>query len=87
VKTHYVQANPHTLKGKLNDFYRNCGQQPTLSKENVLVVVLVQDSAKTLRESTKHWGDVTTGVPTQILVSGIFHWVAILMVEIENKQT
>jgi hypothetical protein len=33
-----------------------------------LVVVFVQDNDKIKRECVKHWGDVKSGFPTQILV-------------------
>ncbi|KIM25526.1 hypothetical protein M408DRAFT_26081 [Serendipita vermifera MAFF 305830] len=55
------------LQGSLNKFYERVKQNKSVGKGNSLVVVFVQDSAKAMRESTKWWGDVWTGIPTQAL--------------------
>lgn len=39
-----------------------------------LVVVFVRDNDKSRRECVKHWGDVRSGFPTQILVGTIMQF-------------
>jgi hypothetical protein len=67
----YAQISDFSgLQQQLRQFFHKAKAKGSeLKKVNVLVVVIVHNSAKIIREGTKWWGDVLTGVPTQVLVS------------------
>jgi len=50
------------IEGKLKELSNN------IPRSQMLLVGIVKDSAKAEREYVKWWGEVRTGVPTQVLV-------------------
>jgi hypothetical protein len=75
-----IKANCDRVYAQISDFaglqhelskVRQRAKGSEVPKGSVLVVVIVHDSAKIMREGTKWWGDVYTGVATQVLVSSM----------------
>lgn len=57
-----LQQNLDRLRSEIRN------QNPAITNPtDVLVLVLVQDSAKAVREYVKWWGDVKRGIPTQVV--------------------
>jgi hypothetical protein len=65
----YAQISDFSgLQQELRQFFHKA-KGSGIDKSKVLVVVIVHNSAKVMREGTKWWGDVFTGLATQVLVS------------------